>query len=188
MMVIFLSLLTVLAEASRQNDNFTDRESISGLTGSTTGVNVPATKESGEPNHAGNSGGASVWWSWTAPISATVSFVTFGSNFDTLLAVYTGASVNGLTLVDNAENDDFDNVFLGDGTQSRVQFAAQAGTTYHIAVDGFGGVTGAIALSWSVHLTGDDFADRLVIQGAIGLVTVELDSTSLRHGDFCHAG
>jgi hypothetical protein len=35
----------------------------------TTGYNWNATKEPGEPDHAGYRGGASVWYSWTAPES-----------------------------------------------------------------------------------------------------------------------
>ena len=31
------------------------------------GSNVGATKEPGEPDHAGDPGGASVWYTWTAP-------------------------------------------------------------------------------------------------------------------------
>ena len=31
-----------------------------------------------------------MWYQWTAPLSGLVTFDTFGSNFDTLLGVYTG--------------------------------------------------------------------------------------------------
>jgi hypothetical protein len=68
-------------------------------------TNVDATMEAGEPNHAGNAGGASVWYLWTAPATGNAEFDTIGSGFDTLLAVYTGASVDQLTLV--AQNDDY---------------------------------------------------------------------------------
>src|SRR5213593_4436723 len=49
------------------NDNFAAAQAITGTSGSITGTNVEATKEAGEPNHAGNAGGKSVWYSWTAP-------------------------------------------------------------------------------------------------------------------------
>ena len=126
------------------NDSFFSRSAISGASGQASGSNVGATKESGEPNHAGNAGGASVWWSWTAPATGPVTFDTRGSDFDTLLAVYTGSSVGALTPV--AYNDDAP----GGGTyQSEVSFTAQQGVAYQIAVDGYGGVTGAIVLNWS---------------------------------------
>lgn len=125
------------------NDHFASAYSISGLSGSTSGTNVGATKESGEPNHAGNSGGTSVWWRWTAPSSGEATIDTFGSTFDTLLAVYTGTSVSSLSAI--ASNDD-----AGSSLQSRVIFPATAGTVYRIAVDGYGGATGSIQLNWSL--------------------------------------
>src|SRR5207237_2919235 len=104
------------------------------------GTNVAATKEAGEPSHAGNAGGHSVWYRWTASANATLTIDTVGSSFDTLLAVYTGSSVNALTAV--AANDD-----IVDQTQpqSRVSFGVTAGTTYQIAVDGWRGTAAAAA-------------------------------------------
>jgi hypothetical protein len=124
------------------NDNFTNAQVISGSSGTVTGSNVGATKEAGEPNHAGNAGGASVWYRWTAPSSGSATIDTIGSSFDTLLAVYTGSAVNSLTEI--ASNDD------SGGLQSRVTFTAVSGTTYQIAVDGYNGVMGNITLNWSL--------------------------------------
>ena len=56
-----------------------------------------------------------------------------------MLAIYTGASVNALTLV--ASNN---SLFTG----SAASFPALAGTTYSIAIDGFGRSAGAITLNW----------------------------------------
>ena len=123
-------------------DNFAPSVSIIGASGRSTGGNVGAGKESDEPDHAGDSGGASVWWTWAAPTTGPVTFDTRGSNFDTLLAVYTGGSLNDLTAI--ASNDDTDDWLL----QSEVRFSAQQGQTYHIAVDGYGGATGTIILNW----------------------------------------
>jgi len=52
------------------------------------GTNADASKESGEPSHAGDAGGHSVG-SAGAPSNGTVVVDTIGSTFDTLLAVYT---------------------------------------------------------------------------------------------------
>ena len=71
-------------------------------------------------------------------------FDTHGSNFDTLLAVYTGSSVGSLTLV--ASNDDENPPTI---VSSKVTFTAQAGTAYQIAVDGFAGDSGTIVLNWA---------------------------------------
>src|SRR5204862_80429 len=94
-----ISLHLSAASAGPANDNFVSARVRSGRSASDTGSNVGATKESGEPNHAGNTGGHSVWWTWTAPSSGQVAVDTIGSNFDTLLGIYTGSSVGGLSTV-----------------------------------------------------------------------------------------
>lgn len=123
------------------NNDFADRISLSSGSTSTTGSNTGADKEAGEPNHT-SSGGASVWWSWTATSSARVTITTFGSNYDTMLGVYTGNAVNALSTV--RSNDD-----AGGTLQSRVRFFPTPGVTYHIAVDGYNGANGNISLNIS---------------------------------------
>ena len=73
---------------------------------------------------------------------------TVGSTFDTLLAVYTGSAVNALNLPAVARNDDENNP--GGILTSRVEFSAVGGTTYQIAVDGYGGDQGAVTLNWNL--------------------------------------
>src|ERR1041384_1394526 len=46
------------------------------------GENIGATTESGEPNHGGKHGGASVWLRWIAPTTGIATFHTLGSGFD----------------------------------------------------------------------------------------------------------
>jgi subtilisin family serine protease len=133
-------LLQITPTVGVPNDQFTSRSVLPTTALATTGSNAGATKESGEPYHAGNSGGASVWWTWTAPSNGLVAISTLGSTFDTLLAVYTGPAVNLLSPI--ASNDD-----SGDTLTSRVQFLATAGTTYQIAVDGYSGRVGNIQLN-----------------------------------------
>lgn len=128
------------------NDNFANATVLPTASGSTSGTNTGATKETLEPNHAANNvGGASVWYRFTAPANGATTIDTAGSNFDTMLGVYTGSAVNGLSLV--ANNDD------AVGNTSAVNFNAVAGTTYRIAVDGFnsgsGAANGNINLNWN---------------------------------------
>ena len=132
------------------NDNFAFGQVITGCSGTVTGTNVGSTHESGEPNHLpDDSGGThSVWYQWQAPVSASVTFDTIGSNYDTALAVYTGTAVNSLVAI--AKNDD---IVPGNIQSSQVTFNATANTIYKIAVDGFdggdGGDFGPIKLNWT---------------------------------------
>jgi hypothetical protein len=165
------------------NDNFVNATSITGATGSTTGSTVGMTKETGEPNHGGNSGGHSIWFSWVAPGAGSVTVNTTGSAFDTLLAVYTGASVTALTTI--ASNDDANGT-----TQSSVSFNAVSGTTYRIAVDGYGGATGAVKLAWSQGAAAsgpanDNFTSATVLSGPGSGTTV---GATKEAGEPNHAG
>jgi hypothetical protein len=127
------------------NDPFDGAQNLGGGTAaSVNGTNVNATKEGGEPNHADNNGGASVWFRWTAPSNGQTTISLCASGFDTLLGVYTGGAVTGLSPV--ASNDDTFGGVCG-STRSAVSFSAVGGTIYRIAVDGYDGATGPVALS-----------------------------------------
>ena len=122
------------------NDNFSAAQAISGGFGDLIGSNILATAETGEPAHH-SAAMHSAWWTWTAPATGSVEFNAKGSNFDTTMAIYTGLAVNALALV--GKNDDYY------GVQSRVVFAATAGTTYRIAVDSYWDTDmGRINLNW----------------------------------------
>ncbi len=131
------------------NDNFIDAEILTNAPfGSVTGANVMATLEPGETNVlAGMPVGASVWYSWTCPAAGEYTFSTSGSLFDTILGVFTGDSVDALTLI--GENDDFTST-----RQSSVSFMAEEGVTYYLGVYGFDWAPyadvdqGALTLQW----------------------------------------
>jgi hypothetical protein len=127
------------------NNNFASRTAISISPATVTGNNIGATKEAGEPNHANFAGATtSVWWRFTPTASGPINITTAGSNFDTVLAVYTGSSVAGLTLV--AANDDANPPSI---RTSAVAFNGTAGVQYQIAVAGFDSATGNITLNLS---------------------------------------
>ena len=124
------------------NDAFASAIALSGYSGAVEWGNLGATAQSGEPLHADAANAGSVWWTWTAPAKGTVEISTAGSAFDTVLGVYTGTAVGSLSKV--ASNDDH-----GGASTSRVVFdTAAAGTVYRIAVAGYDGTSGALALSW----------------------------------------
>ncbi|MBI5752953.1 MAG: IPTL-CTERM sorting domain-containing protein [Hydrogenophilales bacterium] len=161
--------IDLTAAARPANDAFAKRILLSGASGTVIGYNVLATKEAGEPNHASNSGGASVWWKWTAPSAGQASFDTHGSVADTLLAVYTGGAVSALTLIAGNDNDGTANGASG------VLFQAQAGVEYQIAVDGANGVANDLALNWSLTAAQADIF--VVSNAAPEPVTIDTDLT-----------
>jgi len=116
------------------NNNFTNAANVDLNAGLLTvnGFNTNATKEGGEPNHADNKGGRSVWWRWKPGGSGNVTIDTKGSVFDSTLAVYTGSAVGSLTPI--VSNDDIES---GVRQNSTVTLNVTGGTTYSIAVDGF---------------------------------------------------
>jgi PASTA domain len=144
------------------NDLFANAAELTGRSSTVAATSVEAMKELNEPNHAANSGGASIWYWWTAPAGGRVVVGTCYSEFNTLLGVYTGDAVGSLVQV--AANDN------SCGQQSRLSFQAVSGTTYRIAVDGFGGDSGYVALTLDLTPPNDDFADSQEISGDAGSV------------------
>ena len=129
----------LLAQASAA-DRFVDRESLRGASFLASGNSQNATADAGEPSHAGSAPVLrSLWWQWTAAVSGPVRIETTGSNFDTVLAVYTGSALGSLVRV--TKNDD-----AGVGATSCVTFHATAGVHYQVAVDDFTGAGGLVVL------------------------------------------
>jgi len=127
------------------NDDFADAILFSvGVDSPLGGTNLNATKQPGEPDHGIDGGAHSVWWRFTTSVSGTLTMDTTGSGFDTQLAVYTGSTVDGLSVV--GSNDDCAEAPL----ESCLTLGLAASTTYHVAVDGRGGSFGPLSVrhSW----------------------------------------
>ena len=125
------------------NDKMTSAVGIMGLKGQSSGYrNTTATKEAGEPDHAGNPGGASIWWKYAATASGKVKFNTRDTHFSALLAAYTNAP----------EADAGTAIASSSGQPAEIEFSVEAGKDYYIVVDGFNtGTTtnkGSIVLNW----------------------------------------
>ena len=123
-LVVFMlvAVQPAFAAVGPANDDFANAQVLTGANGTTSGTNVDATGETGEPaNHAAECcdpdlGDASVWYKWTAPSSGVFAFDTFvtdellgGIEDGTVLGVYTGSAVNALTEVNSNQgfNDDY---------------------------------------------------------------------------------
>lgn len=125
------------------NDNFTSAYPIEDISGRTIANNRYATAESNNPV-VPTASGKTLWWQWTAPKSGLASINTFNSNFNTVLAVYSGSSFNDLNLV--ALNDD-----AAQSVNSAVNFSMLAGVNYYVLVDGISGGAGDIELYWDLQ-------------------------------------
>lgn len=126
------------------NDDFANREVITGALGSATGSNVSATLEAGEPNSGFDY--ATIWYEWVAPTTDTYvfDFATAFAGFD--VTFYTGTSLAGLTAL-------FE--YLTGGTHQSCHVPVVSGTSYKIQVSSFGSpppaLTGDISISWGLQ-------------------------------------
>lgn len=126
------------------NDDFALAQVIAGATGLATGSNLFGTRETGEPQHAGQPGSDSTWWRWQAPAGGVLAVDTAGSSFDTLLGIYTGDSLAALAVVGGSDDES------GAVRTSRTWVLVAPGAVLRIAVDGKAGATGSIRLNWAL--------------------------------------
>ena len=101
--------------------------------------------------------GNGVWYQFTAPVNGLLIVDTFGSDFDTGLAIYTG-SCDALT--EAACNDDTG------GVNSQVTMPATGGTTYSILAGGYSAHAGNLVLHLN-HLTPPAFAVQPTNQSVV---------------------
>jgi hypothetical protein len=118
--------------AAAPNDMLAAAAVLSGTTASASVDSAGATIEPGEPGYGFNfeTPRASLWWKWTAPAAGLVRIDTRGSEYDTVLAVYSSDPPDATARV--AEND---NATSRPGvTASAVVFPAVSGQTYFIRI------------------------------------------------------
>ena len=99
--------------------------------------------------------GRTVWYQFTPPADMLLKADTFGSGYDTALAVYVGEGLSSLQVV--ACNDDARGTF-----QSEVLAVGVSGQTYYFQVGGYSGEGGPLAfhleetIVGGVNLLGED--------------------------------
>ena len=137
------------------NDDFAEAQTLSGDHVEAPGTTSGATFEPGEPAHGGSTG-PSVWYSWTAPRSGLIR-LGCPDNYETVVAVYRGSSLAGLTEVGTYRS--------GAQCPSFADFSLRAagGVDYRIAVVASGVGSGEFTLTLdnrSEVPPNDDFANR----------------------------
>jgi hypothetical protein len=171
-------LLTISGKGKTNpyNDNFASGGSIIGAKAIVCGTNKNATCDPFEKTHA-KEGSNSVWWTWISPRNSKVTFSTAGSDFDTVLSVYSGNLINQLQLI--TENNNINESI----PTSQVEFMAQAGMTYHIAIAGAKNDNGNVLLSVEQESApppkNDDFKNSIILTGnTVQTVGSNFDATS----------
>jgi hypothetical protein len=170
------------AAVAPSNDNFGSAQVLEGYMGSVSGNNAGATRESGEPNHGSdNPGGRSLWYRWVAPATGMATLSLADTQFDTVLAVYTGTSLAELNLI--AANDDISDT----NKASAATLPVASGTAYYIAIDGFndsGIVTnGLFLLQWTLPPANDDFVNAQPLSTNTDAVTGTLGGSTRELGE-----
>lgn len=161
--IVHLALVQPESEAFPSVDMFASRAVVRGERLTLRGNTIGATRERLEPLHAGEYGGRSVWWSWTAPRSGLVQLRTFLLNGPLQMAVYQGTNLAHLVAVGVSAQID--------GLPGSLFFDAQVGTEYSVALDGYhgAGVQAEIELTFR-----DDAATPRIQVEPVGTRTLRL--------------
>jgi len=143
----FESLQAAIAETSDTppsplNDALDMATEIDGLPFTVTQTTVGSGSEPDEaPASCGRGDENSVWFSFTPDADVTLEVDTLGTDYDTILSVWTG---DAHPLNEIACNDDDPNTGL---VQSWLQVDLTAGTTYFVKVTGLNGAEGTLQLN-----------------------------------------
>lgn len=158
------------------NDDFAARPRFTSDNVTLRSNNADASAESGEPAHGDSPASKTLWWEWVPPASGTVTINTSGSSYDTVLAIYRGNALGGLSRIGENDND------AGNAT-SRLSFPAEAGVAYQIAVDGKNGASGLTLLNLGTTPANDTFASPVILSGESARVTATNANSSRESGE-----
>jgi hypothetical protein len=174
--VILLSLFFVCSGdvlGAPANDDFENRTALSGYPLTVSGSTSDATAQSGDPIMYLYSHGATVWYSWTAPASGWLSVAANNLTGNPLIprfcvGLFTGSQLASLKKIAGGQ----------DGTGALVT----GGQTYVIGVDGDQGDF-ELALNFLPRPANDNFANRLVLSGAIVATTNNNAPATIEKGE-----
>ncbi len=108
-----------------------------------------ATKDPSEPAHCDVVGGSSYWLLYQSPTNGTLTLDTLGSNYDTVMEVYTynGVITGYQDLISLAcDNDSF-----GTNGPSRVEIPVVKSRQYLVSVDGVNAAFGTARLNYTLN-------------------------------------
>jgi hypothetical protein len=151
------SLATTLSAPA--NDDFNSAITVTRV-GFTSRINTTQATTAADdpiPSCANGGRGPTVWYAFTSSRNKRIEANTFGSDYDSDLAIYTGTRGN---LTEIGCNDD-----AGDGVQSQVVFDAVPGQTYYIMVGAFASGPGGNLVFNLVNPSAEVFRTRFFHDG-----------------------
>ena len=164
------------------NDHFASPAILSGTDVTRNISTYGASREVGEPiPYPSKGAGESLWFTWTAPEAGRTTIDLSGSFFPGIIAVYTGTTVDALTLV---TQDGAGNRF------AQLAFDATQGTTYRILVDAWDWSLSNVPLRLRMVPipANDNFASSVEIQGVRGTVVGSNVGSTRETGEPGNAG
>jgi hypothetical protein len=152
-----LNIPIAAAASPPANDDFDNASSVSALPFADSLVTNDATKAPDDPADCFDAFNRSVWYTFTPPQDVSIQVDSYGTDYQTVLAAYTGAR-GALTLVGCDTSSAFDRLFLH----------LAAGTTYYFEVTGWPGVYDSGRLLFAIRdraqaATNDDISDATSI-------------------------
>jgi phosphodiesterase/alkaline phosphatase D-like protein len=127
------TITVVTQSVASPNDQCSDAIALS--IGATNALNTASSTSIGDPVPSCQSNfGNGVWYNFTPPTNGTVTVSTCGSDFDTVLQIYTGGCGALTPLTGGCDDDNGPDC---QALQASVSFPGTAGTTYWILVGGY---------------------------------------------------
>jgi hypothetical protein len=158
------------------NDNFAQRQPLSGSAITVMQSNSGATRQAGEPNHSGTPGCASLWWTWVPPANGALTLLaTNATGENMLVGIYTGQTLT--TLTPASIQFEYPSSYLVQVTK---------GVAYQIAVDSpvdpLQPGPFALKLNFTPEPQNDHFANRAPIQGTWITLTNSIAGATVESG------
>ena len=182
-LVVGATFAPSVAAAAPSNDSFASATLATPLPFAASADTTDATLQGSEDQPFCGPVTNTVWFQFTSLTTRTIRATSAGSNFDTVISIWDGASLGSLTEV--TCGDDVKNIQGAvPNRTSRVTWRAIAGVTYSIQVGGFDGAFGDLAfqLRQVTAPLNDDFANARNVTAPIN-VRARTASASTQPGE-----
>jgi len=160
-LIAILLFLPTLGFADPTNDNLANALTISSFPYTNQQSTLGASDEENEKfTGCLDNALGSVWYKYTATGAEVLSLDTFGTDYDTILSVWTGSAH---PLTETTCNDD-SNPY----SQSQLSLTTEAGQTYYINISGFRGAGGNLVFNAKKvsPLSNDNLAEAITINAS----------------------